>query len=441
MCAFHVHHRLNSDEGSVLLSAWGIRLGRMPYIDDFQFITPGSGYLIAALWWVFGPHFVVAKAAGIVGILLTCLAIMRLTEALDDGRTSTGTMWVGAVLYAIMSSAWQAINHNTFNAAAMAWSLWFVVRAFRTERRRDMAIAGALSGVAILFVQHKGVALAAALVATLMWFALRARERGALQRAVLFGVLAILPALSLTLFWPHDLLYEQLVEFPRRHYLAVNRTSGWPLWLALGYLMSLLLAVRPMWSRRLALVVAAQLGLLATALQRTDFGHVLIIAFPLFALLPLCLAGRTDARTGVRVLVHRVLATMLLAAPLLLGVKLALEAPRVFADVTTGWPLLRKMKADCRSIHAGPFLPGLYYELRVPNPTSYPYLLSDFNTPEQFARARAQLDAALPACIAMGYKRVAHFGYRRDTPIEALIREWYQEVAADDQVTLFMRRP
>jgi hypothetical protein len=424
----HAHHRLNADEGTLLLSAWSIRLGRTPYIDDFQFIAPGAAYLLAGAWALTGPQYLVAKLLGIGAIALTCVAIARLSRLLAGADAPARTIWLGAVLYAMLSTAWPAINHNTFNAACIAWSLVLLVEAVTTPSRAYLAGAGLLAGCAALMVQHKGGVFIVAGAASVLITYGDAGARGAARRALLFALAAGLPLVVL-LRWPPAVLVDQLLRFPAQHYLGVNQSTYWPLLTTLAYFAVTMRALRRRWTPMHTVLAVTQVSLLVTALQRTDIAHVAIIAFPLLAMLPAALHACGELTR-----------TALVLAPVALGLLATLGAQRPFGDITTRWPMLATIRTLCPTLHAGPFLPGLYYELRVPNPTRYPFLLSGFNTDEQFAEAHAALDRDPPSCIVMAYGRVRHFNYRANTPIEALIRERYVLHTADQDVQLFTRR-
>src|SRR5258708_3713909 len=54
---------LEPDEGIVLTGAERILCGEVPYRDFFSFYTPGSFYLIAFLFRVFGDSFAVARTS------------------------------------------------------------------------------------------------------------------------------------------------------------------------------------------------------------------------------------------------------------------------------------------------------------------------------------------------------------------------------------------
>src|SRR6266851_586157 len=61
LCAFVRYSSLEPDEGILLLGGQRILDGQIPYRDFFFFYTPGSFYLLAAMFKVFGDSFVVAR--------------------------------------------------------------------------------------------------------------------------------------------------------------------------------------------------------------------------------------------------------------------------------------------------------------------------------------------------------------------------------------------
>ena len=81
LCAFVRYSTLEPDEGIVLRGAERILSGQIPYRDFFTFYTPGSFYLVAALFRIFGDTFAVARislaAAGALCSVITYLLAKR----------------------------------------------------------------------------------------------------------------------------------------------------------------------------------------------------------------------------------------------------------------------------------------------------------------------------------------------------------------------------
>src|SRR5713101_603627 len=61
LCAFVRYSSLEPDEGILLQGGQRILEGQTPYRDFFSFYTPGSFYLLAAVFKIFGDSFVVAR--------------------------------------------------------------------------------------------------------------------------------------------------------------------------------------------------------------------------------------------------------------------------------------------------------------------------------------------------------------------------------------------
>src|SRR6476620_2512167 len=74
LIALHTTRQLNdSYEGLILHGAWSILNGRMLYIDFYEFVAPGSFYLIAVFWKLFGAHYWIAKSIAIAAIAMAAL--------------------------------------------------------------------------------------------------------------------------------------------------------------------------------------------------------------------------------------------------------------------------------------------------------------------------------------------------------------------------------
>src|SRR6266567_8739555 len=75
LCLFRRYSSLEPDEGIVLQGAERILGGQVPYRDFFSFYTPGSFYLVAWLFRIFGDSFLVARTSlavcGALGSVVT----------------------------------------------------------------------------------------------------------------------------------------------------------------------------------------------------------------------------------------------------------------------------------------------------------------------------------------------------------------------------------
>jgi hypothetical protein len=430
-------HYFDSDEGLILEGAWGLLHGRELYTNAFQFVPPGSFYAVSWIWRLFGPDYVWAKLLGAGSILLTAVAIFR-TGMLVGGKG--GLVYIPPVVYCLASAAWPAVNHNTFNAALMAWAVFFCLRAMAAGLGIDFIAAGLLTGLSALFLLHKAVAL---FVAVCLFFLFSGRRDGAasFKGVALYGLCFLVP-LTVLLKWPVPMIFHDLVEFPLRHYQEVNRVSHAPLVAAALYVGLLLYMLRDGLTREVRLLFTVQVALLATSLQRTDWSHTLILLFPILSLAPVAYEKASAAKVSrVRCYVYNGAAiSAVVFSATWAAVSLRVWPP--FYDEPGGRasPLMAYVERNCPSIYAGPFMPGLYYETRRVNPTAYSVLLTGLNTRRQFAQARVELEAAMPRCAVVNYAMVKKFRYDENNPVDAFIRTNYEPTAGYGEVQVYRLR-
>src|SRR5438552_12919039 len=103
---------LEPDEGIVLQGATRILSGQVLYRDFFSFYTPGSFYLVAALFRIFGNTFVVARnSLAVVGALCSVV-----TYLLARRVCSRGISIFAAILATIAGSAFRfLVLHNCYS--------------------------------------------------------------------------------------------------------------------------------------------------------------------------------------------------------------------------------------------------------------------------------------------------------------------------------------
>src|SRR2546430_8083144 len=74
---FRRYSVIDPDEGVVLQGAERILRGEVPYRDFFMFYTPGSMYIVAALFKIFGDSLIVARTSiAVVGAGCSVIAYL-----------------------------------------------------------------------------------------------------------------------------------------------------------------------------------------------------------------------------------------------------------------------------------------------------------------------------------------------------------------------------
>src|SRR5258708_1161685 len=86
LCAFVRYSTLEPDEGIVLRGAERILAGQLPYRDFFTFYTPGSFYLVASLFRIFGDSFAVARVSlAVAGALCSVITYLLARRVCSRG--------------------------------------------------------------------------------------------------------------------------------------------------------------------------------------------------------------------------------------------------------------------------------------------------------------------------------------------------------------------
>lgn len=431
LLTLHGTNQTNSDEGIVLSGAWHLLNGRSLYTDLFEFVAPGSYYLVFAAWKLFGAHLWLAKLMGIIAIAGAAAGIYCTSLLISAREQPTAPRWAllfGPLLYCLMSGYWPTINHNTFNLVFIVWAAFFLTRSILLRSRSDASLGGLITGIAVVFLQHRGLALAAAAIVAFACFSWRDKDTAWLRTAAGFLVAMLLPLGLTLLLWPASLLVDSLIVFPATRYLEVNRTDHLVFLIATSSVVLAIWLLRNCQVRGVWFLIALQGVLLLAALQRPDPSHVTVGLFPVLSLFPLLVATSRNASWIPNFFLWWISVSLFaLLAPL--AVHLALTYPLRFAGKGDRSPVIAFIRKNCASspyIYAGPFESWVYFAARKLNPTRYSVLLTDLHTEAQFAEARKDIETHRPECVLTNYAMVEKFNYNRNNAVDRYIAAHYK---------------
>src|SRR5437762_1859065 len=156
LCIFRHYSTLEPDEGIVLQGAERILARQIPYRDFFSFYTPGSFYLLAALFRVFGDTFAVARISlavvGAIGSVVTYVLARRVC--------SRGVALFAAALATTAGAAFRFLAlHNPYSTLGCCLCLYAALRFLETQRRYWLFVVGSLASLTFLIEQSKGAGL------------------------------------------------------------------------------------------------------------------------------------------------------------------------------------------------------------------------------------------------------------------------------------------
>lgn len=449
---FRRHCSFEPDEGIVLQGAERILRGQVPYRDFFTFYTPGSFYLVASLFHVFGDSFVIARTslalAGAICSLITFLLARRVCPL--------GTALFAGVLATIAGCAYRfLVLHNWYSTLLCCLCLYAAVRFLENRRIPWIFSTGFLASLAFLFEQSKGAGLlfGLALAWTILAFVAGISVVN-MKGFVAFSAGFTFPFLSTFVYFSAEHALGQMLEswlWPLRHYGEANHVPyGWqnwsqdtiteifrsgPLWLRVikvltvspGIVAAILplisLALLIYWSRRLrsralALERAAYYVsvcsvcaglLLSIVIARADVIHFMYLAPLWYVVLAWILAS--PARSRLWESLRACFAVYVVAAFGLLALALLLNATGARARMQTSRGTITMSKADSalaylqshtapkQPLVVYPYLPLYNYLTATLSPARYDYFQPGLNTPDQAREIIASLQSSPDASV------------------------------------------
>ncbi len=379
-------HGAAMEEGFMLVFPEQVLKGQIPNRDFLHLYGPGSLWVLAAVYKVFGVSLATERLFGLlqhVGITLGVYWLCR--------RWGRSVALVAALTVVFINLATTGLMALAWNGAIAfgLWAIWALLTARETDRPRWFIVAGLLTSMALLYRPDLILAMALGTVGILWglgWRRIRSFAAG-LGLAV-FGYLAQAatagpghafkgmvtdPVVTLregrTL--PMPPVWDHLVGYFQK--AAVLRTVGWPFphmalshqlwfWFFITVLSPLVVLGVTAWAwrrdpdprrtRALLAIGLFGLGLCTQALQRADQTHLSWVSCVTIATLPAAVAEVLVLRTPTRRWWARLrapLATGAVSLVILCGVAPQFtirgyidESMQTFGKHVIGFPINRK---------------------------------------------------------------------------------------------------
>ena len=227
LSVFRRFSSMEPDEGIVLQGATRVLAGQIPYRDFFSFYTPGSFYLTAGLFWIFGNSFAVARTS----LAVTGALCSTITYPLARRVCSRWIALLSAVLATVVGTAFRFLVLHNYYSTLFACLAVFAAVKFVERRTSGWAFAvSSFTALTFLVEQSKGGCLGVGLLAG---FLLLRKSLGRLP----------LRAFAAGLIWPFLITFGyfaahhatiQMVSswlWPLHHYTTANHVPyGWQDW-------------------------------------------------------------------------------------------------------------------------------------------------------------------------------------------------------------------
>jgi len=462
---------LTNDEGILLEPAQRLSEGARPYVDFFGYMSPGSYWIQAALFRLFGMSLWVARLPVILGFALQSALVFWLVTRLASLRAATATV-IAFVGFQIADPAFLTAQHR-WDSATLA--LAGVCCAIASEKKWALAASGALLALAAWCTPS--VALVAILVA--IWL-LSSREHRYLFASFVAGAGAIVVAAIGSLWATHSLLgfFNQMLWL-KQNYAAMNTMPygsviggygallegpGGVEALVRGLLVSCIAlpAILPplaivLWSIlmlrknafclnhawEVVLLLSVSVALVVSTYPRADMMHLAFVCALPYALAAAGLAQLLSVRAGAILAFAVIPFALLFSLNGFAGSFSARRIPTPVGIVRAAPGVAPELQKLVSAIHPGdglfvyPYMPMDYFITQAKNPTRFAFVMPGMMTSTDEGEVLAELARHPPEWLM--YMQLSRADYLRVFPsatglnpnfktIEAWLQSNYQPV-------------
>jgi 4-amino-4-deoxy-L-arabinose transferase-like glycosyltransferase len=429
-------HRLilgTNDEGIYLDAAERILHGQKPYVDFFGYMSPGSFWMQALAFRLFGVTLAAGRVLVILYIALECSLVYWLIERFASRAAGIVT----ALLFLAFQTADASMitAQHRWDSGAFALASIAICVAAGNQRGRLVA-SGFLIACAALATPS--VALVA--VVTLAWLLWPGGQR---MRAVWYVLgIAVAGTSAVVALWLTGILpaFLQQLQWLSRNYSVVNvmhygsiiggygplfeGAGPWDLPFRFGVVFCLALpAVLPVvalaggamfWAQRkpgaeplrnaIPYFLLSVVALVASTYPRSDVAHLAYVAALPYAVAGILVYRLLPARPRAWLTISIAVWAALFAWQIQLPSRLRpLHTPagdvRASADEARGVDELLSRVRPHQSLFVYPYKPLLYFITQTENPTRYPYLAPGMMTGEDARLALSELQASPPEWV------------------------------------------
>lgn len=420
---------LTNDEGIVLESARRMTAGERIYIDFFAIMSPGSYWLQALVFRVFGVGLWAGRLIVILDFALQCALVFWLTARLSSGRAATAVTLAFAG-FQVADPAFLTSAHRWDSATFALAGLCLAISAIADDRPWKWIVSGAALAAAAWCTPSLGIV---AIVVAVWMAASRKRRRsltpllaGATAVAVA-GVAALLSTGSLGAFFGQ-------MAWLRQNYSGVNVLpygsiiGGYDALLAgshgiletmirliligcvalpailppLGILLGGFVLRKSEQRDVLLLLLPCVAALAVTAFPRADVMHLAFVAALPYVLVGTALANLLPARPAGWLSIVAVLLATVFASNYLRGWRESSPVVSPAGTLQVATFQAPDVQRLTQQVHPGdslfvyPYMPVLYFLTQGQNPTRYSYLQAGMMTRAQESETLKELQSRPP---------------------------------------------
>jgi len=222
------------DEGITTYGAVRILVGDVPYGDFWTMYPPGQFYLLAGLFMLFGVSLLAERILSVILMLALAIVVFLIIRSLTSQKY--------ALLGVLILLSWM-ITGSLFSSPILTGiftatsGIYFLMKYLRGGPRRDLIVAGFLSGATVVFRHDIGfytVVVALLILVPFVLFGSRfsnpPNKRSGLTDPAWFILtvgLVVLPVAGLLLMIaPGKVIWNDLIVFPATVFPAVRSVQS-----------------------------------------------------------------------------------------------------------------------------------------------------------------------------------------------------------------------
>ena len=216
------------DEGIALYGAKRIVLGQTLYKNFFDIVTPGTDYLLADIFYIFGTTLKVARITTIIANALNVAMLYLITTSFIKNKVAILPSLLLMIIYALVLD-YYPVSHHWFAITAGIFTLLLSLKA--EEEQINWILPGLGAFLTFIFIQSVGLSIFGMIVLFLLIkFLLSKNERNDILRDFVYYSLGFwIPIVTVILFFYasgglRDFIFDVFV-WPWHHYKLTNNVS------------------------------------------------------------------------------------------------------------------------------------------------------------------------------------------------------------------------
>lgn len=347
---------LKSDEGLILNGAWKIYNNQKIYADFFEYIPPGTFYIVFFIIKFFGPSYLAIKSFFILFWLFSAFLIYKiylLISPRKDYAVISAFSWL-----AISTVASPLINHNFLSSLFSIITIYLTLRLLDQKSWYNALSVGLFASLTFYFLQTKGLVIILASLGVTVFY-LQAKER---VKSLAYYAIGLFVVFLISIFlWGREVFINPYLI--KDFYYSVNELDFYTIFCFLLYLV---FSLAVSWAtfvknRKIGPLLIFHFLLLFSIINSFAVLHILIISFAFLIIfynfIEIYFLEYWQNKFIILVLCFS-LFTVITGLIISFGNKLELsiKSAIIMED------LRRNIRGE--SFFAYPYLPNLYFELK-----------------------------------------------------------------------------